>query len=992
MSNNYWQSQNDPNGSPKPENVGRKSGLLSNYGNQTQQPANNPVPQGPSPISPLPPAGRSSQQLPPPQQRNGPSFMARPAQIVQRWSAKMAAMRRPAQPVEPGPLVRYRPPQPPDSPATRRLPVRPTPWRRSRTQRIAHLRRVRRERYMRNGPGSKRLRTIVLSSIAAVLLILISSTAVTAFNFYQSTLPQLQALANQRIPQSTHIYDRNGNLLYTLYANSTWGEGGRSTPISYNYLPGVLQDAQIAAEDPTFWTNNGTDPQGMLRALTQYLSHPGEITSGGSTMTQQLIKNLSGNAQDTFQRKASEAALAIGLTQQYPKWKIMEMYFNDTPYGSQEKGVEAAVEDYFGIKPMCTADFKCTPAVAFLDRDLSKCKNPKDESTCAVDPILGLARAAMLAGIPQNPTNFDLTTNLQNLLTNRLPYVLDQMVADKMSINLGLGSQTNNQGPITKDIEAQVEAKAATIKIVGFNHTKLAPHFVDWVITTLADALGHGTDAASYNAGLTILENSGLNIYTTLDLNLEQFVEKDIKHNLHDRVYQEFLGTYGPLDTEYNLHNSAAVVINAKTGEVLAMDGSVDYNDNSPQVQGQYNAALALRQPGSSFKPIVYATAFEHGWYPAMRVFDQKTYFPAGYPQTDPVSKYTTYLPTDYGQTYHDVDETARIDLANSFNIPAIKALQYAGFDDVVNTARRFGITDIDEDLAIYNAAHPKGTNTLSQNFGLSLALGTAGISLLQMTDAYQTFADNGVHVPAHNILDIWDNYGHNLYHYDPTHPNGSQVISPEVAFLMNNVLSDNPARDKYEFQGITTLTMGPWAPNRPVAAKTGTTDGPLDNWTEGFSSSIVVGVWSGNSDGNDPMKGIIGVTGAGNIWHDIITYASGNCQLGMCPDKAYPTDAFSQPNGVVYAPVNTYNGLQGNGTMDWMINGEQPQQAGLPPTSPCSTNGNGNGWGNGHGHGGNNNNCPPGGTNGNGGQNGNSDSNGTSGGTPGWPDDPFGN
>ena len=918
--------------------------------------------------------------------------MARPAQMVQRWSSKMAALRRTAQPVDPGPLVRYRSPQPPLPPTARPLPTRPTPWRRSRIQRIAHLKRRRRERYMHSGPGNKRLRTVMLSTIAALLLILVSSTAGYAYNFYSSALPQLQNLANQHIPQSTHIYDRHGTLLYTLYANSQWGLGGRSTPVSYSYLPGFLQDAQIAAEDPTFWTNNGIDPQGILRAFTQYISHPGEITSGGSTMTQQLIKNLSGNDQDTLQRKASEAALAIGLTQQFPKWKIMEMYFNDTPYGAQEKGVEAAVEDYFGIKPMCDIHFKCTPAVAFLDRDLSKCKNPKDESTCAVDPILGLARAAMLAGIPQNPTHLDPSTdpnNLQNLLKNRLPYVLDQMIADGMSINLGLGSQTNNQGLITKDIEAQVEAKAATIKIIGFHQTMLAPHFVNWVISTLADALGHGTDSASYTAGLNVLENSGLNIYTTLDLNLEQFVEKDIKHNLRDRVYQEFLGTYGPLTTEYNLHNSAAVVMDARTGEVLAMDGSVDYNDTSKQVQGQYNAALALRQTGSSFKPIVYATAFEKGWYPGIRIFDQKTYFYAGYPQTDPVDKNTTYLPFDYGNTYHNVDETARIDLANSFNIPAIKALQYAGFTDVVNMARRFGITDIDQDLAFYNAQHPGGTNTLEQHFGLSLALGTAGTSLLQMVGAYQTFADNGMHVPYHNILDIWDNYGRNLYHYDPTHPNATQVISPQIAFLINNMLSDNPARDKYEFSRIDTLTMGPWAPDRPVAAKTGTTDGPLDNWTIGYTTSVVVGVWSGNSDGDDPMDGIIGVTGAGNIWHDIITYASGHCQLGMCPDKVFPTDAFPQPSGVVYAPVNTYNGLQGNGTMDWMINGEQPQQAGLPPTSSCTNNGNGNGDGNGD-NGGNNGpnppNCPPGGSNGNG----NSNINGA--GNPYWPYNPFGN
>src|SRR5581483_5310526 len=320
MSNNYWQSQNNQNGQQGPGTPPRKSGLLSNYGNQAQPPANNFVPQGQSPI---PPGTAPAQQLPPPQpQWYGPSFMARPAHMVQRISNKMAALRRAGQASPPDPLVRYRSPQPPAPPTVRPVPTQPAPWRRSRIQRIAHLKKRRRERFMRNGPGSKRLRTIILSSIAALLLVLVSSTAGYAYNFYSSSLPQLQDLANQHIPQSTRIYDRHGTLLYTLYANSVWGLGGRSTPVSYNYLPGVLQDAQIAAEDPTFWTNDGIDPQGVLRAFTQLLQNSGQVTSGGSTITQQLIKNLSGNTQDTLQRKTSEAALAIGLTQQYPKWKI----------------------------------------------------------------------------------------------------------------------------------------------------------------------------------------------------------------------------------------------------------------------------------------------------------------------------------------------------------------------------------------------------------------------------------------------------------------------------------------------------------------------------------------------------------------------------------------------------------------------------------------------------------------------------------------------
>lgn len=970
MSNNYWQPQNNHNST---ENQPRKSGLLSNYGSP---PANRPVTQGPPPTSPFPPApnqvnrpmGQPSQQLPPPQQQwNGPTFMARPAQMVQRISAKMAAMRRPNQPVDPNPMVRYRGHQSPTPFTAPQAPTQPTPWRRSRTQRITHLRKKRLERWRNGGPGSKRLSTILLSVIAALLIIVVTSTTSYAYNFYQSELPQIQHLADlQSIPQTTHIYDRHGVLLNTLYENKKPGEGGRGTLVSYNYLPAVLQDAQIAAEDPTFWDNDGIDPQGVLRALTQLASSGGQPQSGGSTLTQQLIKNLSHNAQDTLQRKASEAALAVGLTQQYPKWKILEMYFNVTPYGAQDQGVEAAVEDYFGIQPHCVK-FQCTPAVAYLDRDLTKCSKPGDVTTCASDPILALTRAALLAGIPQNPTHNDPTVNdltYQHVMTVRLPYVLGQMKANGMIINLGLGDPTLHKidkGPITDEIIAQVEKMANDMKIVGFRQTQLAPHFVQWVIRTLSNALGNyqNLDLNGISIpGYQLLLTGGFNIYTTLDLNLEQFVEKDIKHNLRDQVCQPYTGC-GPLNTVWNVNDSAAVVMDAKTGEVLAMDGSADFKDKSKAVSGQYNSALAYRQPGSSLKPIIYAAAFEKGWYPGIKLIDGKTFFPYDLPT--PQNGHT-YTPTDYQKSYHpNLPTNIRISLANSFNIPAIKALMYAGLDNVADMARRLGITAIDRDLAV-----DWHGNTLTQAYGASFALGTAGIPLLQMVGAYQTFANNGVRVPAHNILDIWDNYGHDLYHYDPAHPNGAQVLSPQIAFMLNSMLSDNQARH-FEFTGISTLTMGPWSPDRPVAAKTGTTDSFVDNWTIGYSSSLVVGVWSGNADGNrNPMReGVIGISGAGPIWHDIITYASGHCQLGMCPSKAYPTNPFTVPPGVVQASVNTFNGLQGSGYTDWMLENEQPQQSGMPvctpnpdptqnpnPTNPCPSTGSGKGNGNGNGNG----------------------------------------
>src|SRR5258708_38790344 len=391
MSNNYWNYQPDNTPAAKHNGPPRSGGLLRRYSEQLPQ---RPTQYAPPPAGQVPP---NSPPVPPPQQQTwqasqgGPasSFFANTMQTMRRWSGKMIAVRGGV--VDQEPLVLYRPPAPP-------LPARSEPWKRSRSTRIALQMRHRRERWEKARPNSKKIWSIALTIFLLLLIIVISSGAASAYAYYQSQLPLLQSLANQQGEQTTRIYDRNGQLLYEAYDNKY----GRGTPISYNYIPGVMQDAMIAAEDPTFWDNPGIDPVGIIRAASQYASS-GSVESGGSTITQQVIKNLTGDTQVSLQRKLPEATLAIGLTQQYPKWKILEMYFNVAPFGAQEQGVDAAAEDYFGLHAKCDANFKCIPAIAFLDRDLTKCKNASDPSSCKEDPILGLARASLLAGMPQNP-------------------------------------------------------------------------------------------------------------------------------------------------------------------------------------------------------------------------------------------------------------------------------------------------------------------------------------------------------------------------------------------------------------------------------------------------------------------------------------------------------------------------------------------------------------------------------------------------------------
>src|SRR6266480_399874 len=509
MSNNYWNQQPENNKGSHNNGSPRSGSLIRNYSDQTVQappqysPLMGQIPQGapPSQYSPVPPVNTPQQQeWPSPQAWPTPTFLGNAIQTVQRWTGKMTAAR--GGNVDQDPLVLYRPAAPPPV-----LAPRSKPWKRSHSVRVALMMRQRRERLKQSRPTGQRIAIISVTIFALLLVIVLSSGAASGYAYYQSQLPRLQVLANSQIEQSTRIYDRNGKLLYVAYDNKT----GRGTPVSYKYIPGVLQDAMVAAEDHTFWDNSGIDPQGILRAATQY-SSSGSVQSGGSTITQQVIKNLTHDTQVSLQRKIPEAALAIGLTQQYPKWKILEMYFNISPFGAQELGVDAAAEDYFGLNSKCNQNFKCIPAIAYLG--LSNKNNPK-----AKPYLLALARASLLAGMPQNPVSYDPTLGKANkgFALARQDYVLQQMLALNMHINTALGDQTIDNGPITPDIIQQVEALTKKMKFPGFKYVKNAPHFVDWVTSQVETTLGNGDESKGVYQFLT----GGFNIRTTIDSNLE---------------------------------------------------------------------------------------------------------------------------------------------------------------------------------------------------------------------------------------------------------------------------------------------------------------------------------------------------------------------------------------------------------------------------------------------------------------------------------------
>ncbi len=725
------------------------------------------------------------------------------------------------------------------------------------------------ERYSRN--IAPRLLIIILI-VCIVLFSLLSTGVGAAYAYYQGQLPLLNGIADHSLSQSTHIYDRNGKLLYELYDHQNGH--GRRTYVNYTDISPMLVNATVAAEDHTFWENSGVDIQGTLRAAITNLQNQ-TVVEGGSTITQQLVKNQLFLSQPrSLQIKGEEAILAYGLTKQYPKWKIIEMYLNTVYYGDLNYGVEAAAQDFFNIQPKCT-NRSCKPATAQLD----------------------LAQASLLAGLPQSPSYYNPVYNKSTAL-DRQKTVLESMV----SLNM-----------ITEGQAVQAEAEMAKVSFKSYASTKgiQAPHFVRYVIDQVLVPL----------IGAQNLYNGGYNIYTTLDLNLEKKVEQIAYDHLYKPLYDPYLGSYGPLNVQNNVNNAAVMVMNPFNGEILAMDGSANYNNKSPQVRGQYNAALALRQPGSSFKPIVYATAFEMGWYPAMIIPDHKTVFPSQVSGNPPAY----YSPQNYDGTFHSgFPMTVRNAIANSFNIPAIDALEFAGIPNVLNTAARLGLTEV--------ASRSPGS------FGPSLALGTSEVSLLHLTSAFATFANQGVHVPPTSILEITDSQGYPLYTYNAAHPQGVRAIRADVAFLMSSILSDKKSR-YHEFGPGNPLEL-----DRPAAAKTGTTQSFRDNWTLGYTPYLTVGVWAGNSD-NSTMNNIIGITGAGPIWHDVMEYVSHLYN--------YPASDFIKPANVQAGTVSAYTGLMphpGEPTVtDWFIDGTLPTIQGdfnyIPPcrgdncNHPCQNN-----------------------------------------------------
>ena len=715
--------------------------------------------------------------------------------------------------------------------------------RRRRRQRQSRLRRISRRRMRVARAAAYRVRKrlwVTFASIALALLVVSLSlggaSAYVAYRFERTihatfdnkllTLRDLLPLDNLK------IYDSKGVLIDQLTNN------GLHTTVTYDQISPYLREATVATEDKNFWSNPGVDVLGIIRAFLTNLEN-GRVVEGGSTITQQLLKNLIVGNDATIVRKLEEVILAPQLNDDYTKSDILAMYLNSIYYGHQAYGIDAAAAVFFGLQ---------------------------DQPGRSAASQLDLAQSAMLAGLPSNPSEYDPAVNFQ-AATNHFEAVLGLMVNQRYISSVD-------------KYDAIREEQAADFFKFGTGLQNRAPHFVNLVLGQLQKIFNIHDSSA--------LSRSGMAVYTTLDVNLQDEIQKIAQQHIAE------------LRDTHHVTNAAEVLIDFHSGAIISLLGSIDYYNNA--IDGQYDVTQAYRQPGSSFKPYVYVTAFGQGASPAQAIDDAPVTIPV------PNSKPSTFSPTNYDHKFHG-HMTLRCALQNSLNVPAVKVLQHVGIDNAMQTAQEMGVTSY------------QGTP------GYSLVLGGLGIRLIDHTSAMGVFANGGVREPYYAINKVVSGnrvlYQHQL---DP----GTQAISPQLAYTMTSVLSDNTDRvpeffDCNVLQLYSNSQQDCWNGNRgvvrPAAAKTGTTTDFRDNWTVGYTTDYVMGVWVGNDD-NSPMIDVSGISGAAPIWHDAMLVA----------EQGHPVRDFVNPGGLVQATVTYPDGVKAT---DWFLPGTVPTFSETPtPTT----------------------------------------------------------
>jgi len=628
----------------------------------------------------------------------------------------------------------------------------------------------------KKGKRNKRWWLIVGS---VVLIGMVAGIVFVSFN-----IPNPKKLSSTDYPQSSEIFDRNGKLLYEIYTDK------RRVPVKLSEIPENLKNATLAIEDANFYKHGGFDIKGLLRGLYRTLVE--RRLQGGSTLTQQLVKNALLTPERTVSRKIKEAILTVATEIMYSKDEILEMYFNQTPYGGTLWGVQAAAKGIFNKD------------VKYLD----------------------LAESALLAGLPASPTKYS-PFSYPEAAKKRQIMVLDRMLELKLI----------SQDEYNKAKEEQLN--------FYINRTGIeAPHFVFYVKELLAEKYG-----------IQKLTEGGLKVTTSLDLDIQKIAEATVSAEI-DKL------------EKYKVSNGAAMITDPKTGQILAMVGSIDYFSN--KIDGKYNVTTALRQPGSSIKPLNYAVGIETGKITAATVMDDS---PTCFGQINQKN----YCPTNYGGAYHGL-QTVRMSLANSFNIAAVKVLKLNGLETFVASASAMGLN----------------TFKNASDYGLSLTLGGGEVTMADMMVAYGVLANMGTRQDLNPILKVEDKDGKILEEYK--YEAGTRVMSRETGFIIQQILSDDGARSLVFGRGSKLNIKG----HPEVAVKTGTTNDMRDNWTIGYTQDYIVATWVGNND-NSKMGGLVsGTTGAAPIWNAIMS------QLLTDKEIKQPT----RPAGIIGMNVCNLTGM----------------------------------------------------------------------------------
>jgi membrane peptidoglycan carboxypeptidase len=659
-----------------------------------------------------------------------------------------------------------------------------------------------------------------LASFALMSVILGTLFMMGAFIYFSKDLPNPNRLLERSDELSTKLYDRTGQPIFEVY-----GEKNRSL-ITFDEISPDLINATLAVEDANFYNHSGFYFLGMVRAVRNTLT--GQGLQGGSTLTQQVVKNAVLTHDRTVTRKVKELSLALQLENKYTKDQIIQMYLNETPYGGQNYGALTAAKAYFN-------------------------KHPKD---------LTVAEAAYLAGLPQSPSRYSYFGSNPDAGLSRKDYVLLLMY------------EKGWVGPDGKRYYLSAEEyETAKAEELAFQRGQVhfqAPHFVFYVKDILSEMFG-----------VDMVEQGGLEVTTSLDLDFQLKAQEIVADEVGRSRY-------------LNVGNGALVALEPETGQILAMVGSKGYFlPSEPEgcvrcaFDPNVNVTTSLRQPGSSIKPLTYATMLSQGYSTAYPFLDVQTSFPGSAPNKP-------YIPVNYDGIYRGPVSLRRA-LGNSLNIPAVKALRIVGIDNMIDQAEKMGVSTLKD----------------RSRFGLALTLGGGETKLLEMTGAFAVFANNGVYVTPNPIIEVKDSQGKVLYKAKSVE---KRALSEEVAFLISDILSDDGARSAV-FGANSLLNI----PGHQVAVKTGTTDDLRDNYAMGYTNEVAIGVWVGNND-NTPMSRVAsGITGATPVWNRaMVSFLSGKS-----------ASKFEAPSGVKKVDVDSLTGMlpvsDFASRSEWFVNGTAP-------------------------------------------------------------------